>query len=411
MRLAYKVGFYDFPSDLIMRSLWLKRLSPILVILAAIGIFSALQANKPEPDKQEPAARVLQVYTEPASIETTLFDVSTQGEVKARTNINLSAQVAGRIEWVSDQFISGGSIPAGDPILKIESIDYELAVNQAQAALANAQVVLEKAVADANVAKQQLVGVPNPSPLALKIPQVNEAKANLKGAQAALQRAELNQKRTSITLPYNARITETSVQVGQYVGPGQTLGRAISTELVFLRLPLKQEELKALGLPIGYSAKAGNQGPTVLLSREISGTVYQWEATLTHIESIIDPVSRMVHAIVQKIEPYAPHNANQGMPLAVGFYVDALIRGGEPKDMIAIPRNALRPGNRVFTIQDGRLAVVQVTVAHSNQEKAYIATGLNAGDHVIISPIRNPVEGMAIRSIDAGAPISEESAL
>ena len=142
MRHAYKIGVYDFPSDLIMRSLWLKRLSPILVILAAIGIFSALQANKPEPDKQEPAARVLQVYTDPASIDTTLFDVSTQGEVKARTNINLSAQVSGRIEWVSDQFISGGSIAAGDAILKIESIDYELAVNQAQAALANAQVVL-----------------------------------------------------------------------------------------------------------------------------------------------------------------------------------------------------------------------------------------------------------------------------
>lgn len=146
MRHAYTVSFCDSSADLIMRSLWLKRLSPILVILAAIGIFSVLQANKPEPDKQEPSARVLQVYTEAASIETTLFDVSTQGEVKARTNINLSAQVAGRIEWVSDQFISGGSIAAGDAILKIESIDYELAVNQAQAALANAQVVLEKAL-------------------------------------------------------------------------------------------------------------------------------------------------------------------------------------------------------------------------------------------------------------------------
>ena len=79
--------------------------------------------------------------------------------------------------------------------------------------------------------------------------------------------------------------------------------------------------------------------------------------------------------------------------------------------MIAIPRNALRPGNRVFTIQDGLLAVAQVTIAHSNQEKAYIATGLNVGDQVIISPIRNPVEGMAIRSIDSVASISEESAL
>jgi RND family efflux transporter MFP subunit len=377
---------------------WLKRLAPILVLAFAFVVFGVLQANKPMPEKKEAQARVLQVYTAPATLESTFFDVYAQGEVKARTAINLAAQVGGRVEWVSDQFIPGGSFQAGEPILRLEAVDYQLALNQAEASLANAQVLVEKAEADADVARKQLAGVKNPSPLALKIPQVKEAKASLKAAQASVERARLNLERTTVSLPYEARITSVNVQVGQVIATGQALAAAFSTDEVVVRLALKQEALGSLGLPIGFVAEP-DQEPTVTFSTEIAGTSYQWKGKLTHIEANIDQATRMVHAITTLNNPYEADNTSDGMPMAVGLYVDAHIQGRQVDQMISIPRSALRPGNRVFVIENETLQVAEVTVAHANEDKAYISNGLSAGAQIIISPIRNPIAGMAITSI------------
>lgn len=387
---------------------WLKRLAPILVLAFAFIVFGVLQANKPMPEKKEAQARVLQVYTAPATLESTFFDVYAQGEVKARTAINLAAQVGGRVEWVSDQFIPGGLFQAGEPILRLEAVDYQLALNQAEASLANAQVLLEKAEADADVARKQLAGVKNPSPLALKIPQVKEAKASVKAAQASVERARLNLERTIVSLPYDARITSVNVQVGQVISSGQALAAAFSTDEVIVRLALKQEALGSLGLPIGFVAEP-NRAPTVTFSTEIAGAPYQWRGKLTHIEANIDQATRMVHATTSLDKPYEPQNTSDGMPMAVGLYVDAHIQGRQVDQIISIPRSALRPGNRVFVIDNETLQVADVTVAHANEDKAYISNGLSAGAQIITSPIRNPIAGMAITSIKPQASVEAES--
>ncbi len=387
---------------------WLKRLAPVLVLACAFVIFGALQANKPMPEKKEAQARVLQVYTTPAALESTFFDVYAQGEVKARTAINLAAQVGGRVEWVSEQFIPGGSFLAGEPILRLEAVDYQLALNQAEASLANAQVLLEKAEADADVARKQLAGVKNPSPLALKIPQVKEAKASLKAAQASVERARLNLKRTTVSLPYDARITAVNVQVGQVIAMGQALAAAFSIDEVMVRLALKQETLGSLGLPIGFVAEP-NQEPPVTFSTEIADTPYQWTGKLTHIEANIDQATRMAHATATLDKPYEMVNTSNGMPMAVGLYVDAHIQGRQVDKIISIPRSALRPGNRVFVIENETLQVAEVTVAHANEDKAYISSGLFAGAQIITSPIRNPIAGMAITSIKPQANVEAES--
>ena len=388
---------------------WLKRLAPILIIAVAFAIFATLQANKPMPEKKEAQARVLQVYTTPAALESTFFDVYAQGEVKARTAINLAAQVGGRVEWVSNQFIPGGFVRAGEPILRLEAIDYQLALNQAEASLANATVLLEKAEADADVARKQLVGVKNPSPLALKIPQVKEAKAALKAAQASVERARLNLERTTVSLPYNARVTSADVQVGQVIAAGQALAAVFSTDEVMVRLALRQDALGSLGLPIGFVAKP-NQEPTVTFSTEIASTHHQWKGKLTHIEANIDQATRMVHAITTLDSPYEASNTSAGMPMAVGLYVDAHIKGRQVDQIVAIPRSALRPGNRVFIIENDTLQVADVTVAHANDSKAYISNGLSAGAQIITSPIRNPIAGMAITSIKPEVTAEERSA-
>jgi hypothetical protein len=52
---------------------------------------------------------------------------------------------------------------------------------------------------------------------------------------------------------------------------------------------------------------------------------------------------------------------------------------------------------------DDVLEIRSVIVAHATARMAYLSSGVSEGDRVIVSPIRNPVEGMALSAIEEAA--------
>jgi RND family efflux transporter MFP subunit len=370
-------------------------LAPILVLAGGFGAYALLQVSKPDPEKSEKGPRPISVYTESVKQETLSLEVVTQGDVRARTQIDLVTQVGGRIVSVSPEFTEGGKIEPDSPLLKIEDADYRLAFSQAKANVAEARVGVEQALADADVARKQLRNTPNPSPLALKQPQLAQAKSRLVAAQAALEQASLNLERTKVSLPFHGRLISTRVDIGQYVSPGTVIGRAFATEIVEIRLPLSDSQLASLGLPIGYTAPIGG-GLDVDFSAVVAAQLHHWQGKLVRLDASIDPGTRMLYASAVVMDPYGKNTSAQGMPLAVGLFVEAKIQGRELVDAYTIPRSALRAGDIVYLIKDGLLEVRAVNVVHSSSEKSIISTGLEAGERVITSPIRNPVQGMAL---------------
>ena len=92
------------------------------------------------------------------------------------------------------------------------------------------------------------------------------------------------------------------------------------------------------------------------------------------------------------------------MPMAPGLFVSAVIEGRSLTDVLAIPAAGLRAGGRVFIMNDDDLLEIRsVRVAHANSDIAYLSNGISEGDRVIVSPIRNPVPGMALSSIQEAA--------
>jgi hypothetical protein len=87
------------------------------------------------------------------------------------------------------------------------------------------------------------------------------------------------------------------------------------------------------------------------------------------------------------------------MPLAVGLYVDTVIEGRVIEQAVRIPRSALRAGDTVYVVDNaGLLRIRRVGVIHSSPDFAVIHEGLDAGEQVIISTIRNPLDGMAVQA-------------
>ncbi|WP_262694075.1 efflux RND transporter periplasmic adaptor subunit [Kordiimonas aquimaris] len=386
----------------------LKFAAPVLVVAAGVGSVMVLAEAKEAPEKTIEEPRPVSLYVDTVRSERVTISIGTQGEVRAKTDINLVPQVAGRIIKVSDSFAEGGSFQPGETLIQIEDSDYRLAVTSAEARVAEASVRLEQQMADAKIkAKQweEWVNDGEPTPLALNKPQVAEAQAKLRAAEADLENAKLNLSRTKIQVPFEGRVLERNIGVGQFVSVGTTLGRVFATDTVEVRLPLTDAQLGELALPIGYVAEAG-RAPQVTFTANIGSEQRTWNGKIVRVNASVDSQTRLVYAIAEVNDPYGA-SADRGMPLAVGLFVTADINGVTPHDALVMPRTALRGDDRAYVIDaENKLQIRTVNILSTSEDRVIVTDGLSAGDKVVTSPVRSVFDGMAALPIErtAGQP-------
>ena len=384
----------------------LKKISlPIVVIVAGLGSYQLLTELKPQPQKSDEARWAISVLVESVKRATIDSSVTTQGEVRAKTHVDIIAQVGGRVVAVSNEFVEGGRVQADVSLVSIEPSGYQSAVRTAEARQASAQVRVLQADADADVARYQLRNEPKASDLALKKPQVAEAQANARAAEADLAHARLNLARTRISLPFRGRIVDTSVAIGQYVTPGSKIGRAFADDVVEIRLPFNDAQIATLELPIGFIANADN-ARLVTITTTLADHQHQWLGSLRRLDAAIDPSTRMLFGTAQVEDPYGQGASKTGMPLAVGLFVRAEIAGPKLENVLTISPSALRAGNLVYVLnEDQQLEIRAVDVAFSNDTEVVVSSGLEVGEWVIHSSIRNAIEGMPLEIIARDKPV------
>ena len=382
----------------------LKVAVPLMVIAASGGAVWALSQAKEAPEKTIEEPRPVSLHVDKVRSERITVSVGTQGEVRAKTNISLIPQVGGRIVKVSNTFAEGGRFGPGETLIQIDDANYLLAVTSAEARVAEAAVRVEQELADASIKAKQWkdwVVDGEPTPLALNKPQVAEAQAKLRAAEADLENAKLDLARTRIQVPFEGRVLERSIGVGQFVSVGTTLGRVFATDTVEVRLPLTDAQLGELALPIGFVAEAG-QAPSVTLSANIGGAKRSWIGKIMRVNASVDSQTRLVYAIAEVNDPYGAA-ADHGMPLAVGLFVTADIQGVTQHDAMVIPRTALRGDDRVYVINDNKLQIRTVDVLSTSAEQVIILSGLSDGENVVTSPVRSVFDGMAALPIERTA--------
>ena len=376
-----------------------KVVLPLAVLFVGIGIFILLDTIKPIPEIAAELPRPLRVYTELVRQSSLQLRVDTQGEVRASIRSDIVNQVAGRIVEVSPEFIEGGRFAPNEMLLAVEDVDYHFAVDEAEARLASAKVELVQTLADADVTRKQMAGVKNPSPLSMKKPQVARAQAAFEAAEANLSLAKINLKRTRISLPYAGRVASTHVDLGQFISPGKLVAKVFGTDKVEIRLPITDSQLGALGVPIGFVAEEG-RGLLVKFSATVAGQSHCWLGRVARLDAAIDPDTRVIYGTAEVSDPYDVDLANGQVPLAVGLFVDAVILGRTINSAMSIPSAGLRAGDRVFILSEtGTLDIRNVRVIYRNSEKAVLASGVKAGEQVIVSAIRNPISGMRLEAI------------
>lgn len=385
MKLALKIGL------------------PVLVL--ALGAYVALLIirAKPEPEQRPPEISLPLVHVMKVKPESRRLIVRAEGTVAPRTASQLTSEVSGRVVWVSPALVAGGFFEAEEVLLRIDSRVYQLAVVRARAAVAQARLKLATEEQEAALARQEWenLGSGPPTSLVLREPQINEAKASLAAAEAALEHAEYDLERTEVKAPYDGRVWSETVDIGQFIAPGAALARLYGVDFAEVRLPIPDDELAYLHLPLAYRGQTRPAaGPTVVLSAEFAGQRHQWSGRILRTEGEIDPRTRMVHAVAEVKDPYGRGNNRSRPPLAVGMFVEAEIRGKWVSDVIVLPRSVLR-GDQVLVVDEAdRLYYRAVEILRAERDQVLIASGLSEGERVCVSVVQTPVNGMRVEVVD-----------
>lgn len=382
-----------------------KLILPIVVIL--LGVLGAVGMIAARPDVETRAAEVraplIRVVTAQAS--DLQFRVSAQGSVTPRTESSVVPEVSGRVEWVSPALAPGGFFENGDTLLRIERRDGEIALRQAQAAVARARS--EVRLARANLSRSRDLakrGVVSSAEFDRAQNSASVAEASLMETEARLERAKSDLERTEIHAPFAGRVREKMVDVGQFVTRGAPVATIYSVDYAEVRLPIPDNQLAFVDLPRHYRGESEDyKKPRVILRARIGGSEYEWEGAIVRTEGEIDPRSRMVLAVAQVANPYARSAGISRPPLAVGLFVEAEIFGRTVKDVIVLPRAAVRGQERVLVVENDRLHYRDVEVIRAERENVIIGGGLKPGELVAISPIEAAVDGMRVRVAEQSA--------
>ena len=226
------------------------------------------------------------------------------------------------------------------------------------------------------------------------------AEATLRSSQAQLARAERDLARTRILAPYEGRVRSERVDIGQFVNRGNAIATIYATDYAEVRLPINDEELAFLDLPLGPVTQSTQMIPAarVTITARFAGKEHQWPAQVVRTEGELDPQTRMINVVARVESPYAP--AAGRAPLAVGLFVDAEIHGRLARDVAVLPRSAVRPDNQVLVVdENNRLHFRQVSLLRLEHDDMLIRIGLEDGEQVCISPMQAVVEGMLVKPV------------
>ena len=403
-----------------------KFLMPIVVIGVAVMAMKMLVATKPEvkrrPSQEQTYAVQLQ-KVEPADHQP---DIVLYGTVSASRTVELRALVGGEVIWVNPALEEGQIIEAGDALVRIDPFDYEGAVREAEANLAEAKAKLAASAASMNSEKdklerlkeqqviaradldraQQLVksgsvtrqtlesrkltlsqrqqaAEASQNKLMVQTAEIEQLKANFDRLEWKLEQARRNLKDTELKAPFRGLITKKNVDLGRLVSGSDALVAMYDPAQMDVRFTLSDAQYGRL-----TSDGRDPVGRTIKVNWRLGDTVRSHTAR-------IERITAEVNAANGGIDVYARLEEQSG--LRAGTFVELVVPDKIYKNAIVIPQAAIYSGNIVFSNDNGRMKPHKVKVLAYLGEKALIdASPFEPGTELISTRVAEAGLGLKI---------------
>lgn len=368
--------------------------SVLALALAACGKGGDQQGGPGGPGGQK--GQVTVVTLKPETVTLTR-------ELPGRTSASLVAEVRPQVNGIVEKrlFTEGGLVKAGQPLYQLDDKTYAADAQNAQATLARAEAALNSAQLNAR-RSSELVKID-----AVSKQDDENATATLKQARAdvAAGRAQVASTsvilgRARITAPISGRIGKSAVTAGALVTANQAEPLAVVQQLdpVFVDISQSSAELLALRKQIAAGTLSEASTPVQILLED--GTRYEHDGKLAFSEVTVDEGtgSFLLRVVV-------PNPDNILMP---GMYVRALVGTGVRQNALLVPQQGVTrdpKGNATAMVVNakGQVEPRELQVSQAIGDKWLVEGGLKAGDKVIVEGLQKIGPGMPVDATEKGA--------
>jgi RND family efflux transporter MFP subunit len=385
-----------------LRSGWL--LLTVFAFLTTACESSYPVSAKQSPSSDDPPPRQVRTVTvKYLPLERT---VTVLGSLAAYDQATLSAKVPGRVAELAADF--GSLVEQGQMLARIEQRDYQLQVQQAEAALAQARVrlgltptgsdervdpehtgVVRQARAlleDARQKRDRMAALVKKGFVAetefdsadaayqVALSGYQDAQEEIRNRQALLmqRRAELDLVRqrladTVIRAPFDGVIQTKHTSVGEYLDISAPVFTLVRMDPLRLRAEVPERA--------AHKVQAGQR-----VRVTVEGNLNLYEGYLTRLGPTINEQNRML-----TVEADVP---NPGA-LRPGSFARIDIVTDETDQAITVPTIAIvsfAGVEKVFVVQDAKAAETSITTGHRVGDWTEVVAGLKSGDVVIVEP-------------------------
>lgn len=330
------------------------------------------------------------------------------GRIQAIGRVALVARVSAFLE--KRAFVEGAEVKKGDLLYLLEQPPFQAQVDAAKANVAqleaqhrNAEVTLERAqYLLKTVAGQQ-------SNVDSALASERSLAAQIEGAKAQLQTAEINLGYTEIRAPIEGKITSTAVTEGNVVSPTTgTLANIVSQDPMYVLFSISLRT--GLDLRNRYEAKGGFNA-VVLKLRLPDGRIYGQDGKADYVSPTVAENTDTVTVrgvFPNPLLPGVPAGGPAPRELFDGEFVTVMLEGVQPIAVLGIPRAAVlsdQQGDYIYVVDaQNKAQIRRIQLGQSTPTTAVVTSGLSEGELVVSEGLQRVRPGEAVSSGPASPP-------
>ena len=366
-------------------SIWFASIVFALVILVQLSGCTRGETATPVAAAPAPAVSVATVLSRQISD----FDEFT-GRFEAVERVEIRPRVSGYISTVN--FVQGREVTKGDVLFVIDQRPYEAALKQAQAQLEQARSQLTLAISEQDRANKLLAAhAISREELESRDAALEQGHANVAGAQAAVDTAELNLSFTRVTAPITGVVSRAEITAGNLVTSGQTLlTTVVSVDPIYVSF--QGDEQGFLNF-MNFARKGGEAEAThpvfVGLANE---TGYPHQGSIAFVDNEIDGATGTVR-VRGRLD-------NHDREFTPGMFARVKVTGAKTFPALLINASAVGTDQGLKYVlrvgSDNTVEYRQVKLGPVVDGLQVVREGLNVGDTIVVNGLQHVRPGMTI---------------
>jgi multidrug efflux pump subunit AcrA (membrane-fusion protein) len=355
----------------------------VVIILGAVLIAKQIVDSKTQYRPQVQKV-VKTVFTDVVANGTVPIIVPANGNLMAKTKVELYAEVQGVFRGRNKLFRPGQEYRKGETIIRIDAAEYYASVQSAKSNLLN---LITSVMPDLRLDYPELYpkwqayltkfDLDRVTP---ELPDMTSEKEKFFISGRGILTSYYNVKnleqrlaKYTISAPFSGVLTEALVTEGSLVRSGQKLGEFIRTDVYELEVAVSKTYTDLL--------KVGEVVELVNLER-----TKKYEGKVTRINGRIDQATQTIKAYIEVSNP----------DLKEGMYLEANLNAKDEKDAIEIDRKLLLEDNQIFVVRDSILDLIDVKPVYFSDRKV-ILKDVPDGTTIITQPVVGAYAGMLVK--------------